>query len=111
MRKGILFFCVCVRVRVRVCVCCDKNKNKNEAGEESGSVGKKKGATAMAEEGEEIVASTKAKVRMNFGTPPLKMTIKKGSTKTRSLIQIPCFQVLSFRAARNLRSRIRKKRP
>lgn len=63
---------------VGVCVCCDKNKNKNEAGEESGGVGKKKGATAMAEECEEIVASTKAKVRMNFGTPPLKMTIKTG---------------------------------
>jgi len=47
MRKGILCFCVCVGVFV----CCDRNKNKNEAGEESGGVGKKKGATAMAEEG------------------------------------------------------------
>jgi hypothetical protein len=74
-------------------------------------VGKKKGATAMAKEGEEIVASTKAKVWTNFGTLPLKMTIKQGSTKTRSLIQIPYFQVLIFRATRNLRSRIGEKVP
>jgi hypothetical protein len=88
MRKGILCFCVCVGAFV----CCDRNKNKNEAGEESGGVGKKKGATAMAEEGEEIVASTKAKVRMNFGTPVSAAEDDyktKGSTKTRSLIQIP----------------------
>jgi hypothetical protein len=61
-KGNFIFLCV----RACVCVCCDKNKNKNEAGEESGGVGKKKGATAMADEGEEIVASTKAKVRMEL---------------------------------------------